>query len=157
MSVSAFDCLAVTQVNVFPFREGPDMGKTKGLASVVLNDQVVIRGLRIVAGENGLYVGYPNDPFFKGEECRSVVFPLTRQLREHIENCVLEKYHAEVDPRCDWEVVVRHPELDKVELTIQVKAENANSADILACNKAHEMMPNLMMTAWEVKTREKLT
>ena len=96
MSVSAFDCLAVTQVNVFPFKEGPDMGKMKGLASVVLNDQLVIRGLRIMDGENGLFVGYPNDPFFKGEECRSIVFPVSRQLREHIENCVLEKYQAAI-------------------------------------------------------------
>ena len=30
--------------------------------------------------------------FYRGEELRSVVCPITRQLREHIENCVLEKY-----------------------------------------------------------------
>jgi stage V sporulation protein G len=37
-------------------------------------------------------VSFPLDPFFKGEEFRSVCFPLTRQLREHIENVVIEKY-----------------------------------------------------------------
>ena len=30
---SAFDCLAVTNVQVYPFQEGPSMGHTKGIAS----------------------------------------------------------------------------------------------------------------------------
>jgi len=92
-----FEQLQVTQVQVFPFKESGSMGHIKGLATVVLNDQLVIRGLRIMEGENGLFVGYPLDPFFKGEELRSITNPLTRALREHIENVVLEKYQAEKD------------------------------------------------------------
>ena len=89
---SEFDVLAVTNVQVFRFIEGPSMGHIKGLANIVLNDQLRICGLRIMEGENGLYVGFPNDPVYRGEDLRSVVTPITRQLREHIENCVLEKY-----------------------------------------------------------------
>lgn len=91
-----FDCLAVTNVKVFPFKEGVNMGKMKALATIVLNDQIQIRGLRVMDGENGLYVGYPVDPYTKGEDFRSLVMPITRQLREHIENCVLEKYQAAI-------------------------------------------------------------
>ena len=91
-----FDCLAVTNVQVFPFKEGAYMGKTKALATIVLNDQIQIRGLRVMEGEYGLFVRYPNDPFYKGEDFRSLVMPITRQLREHIENCVLEKYQAAI-------------------------------------------------------------
>ena len=91
-----FDCLAVTNVQVFPFKEGANLGHMKGLATIVLNDQMQIRGLRVMDGENGLFVGYPNDPFYKGEDYRSICLPITRQLREHIENCVLEKYQAAV-------------------------------------------------------------
>lgn len=90
----AFDCLAVTQVQVFPFKEGPSLGHMKGLAQIVLNDQMVIRGLRIMDGEYGLYVSYPLNPFYKGDDFRSVCNPITRLLREHIEACVLEKYQA---------------------------------------------------------------
>ena len=90
---SEFDVLAVTKVEVYPFKDGySGMGHMKGLASIVLNDQLKIRGLRIMEGENGLFVGYPNDPFYKGEDLRSICLPMTRQLREHIENCILEKY-----------------------------------------------------------------
>lgn len=92
---SEFDCLAVTQVRVFPFKEGPSLGHLKGLAEIIINDQLVVRGLRIMEGVNGLFVSYPLDPFYKGEEFRSVCNPITRQLREHIENCVLEKYQQE--------------------------------------------------------------
>jgi stage V sporulation protein G len=89
---SQFDVLAVTKVKVFPFEVGANLGSMKGYAQVILNDQLVINGLRIMVGENGLYVCYPFYPFYKGEVLRSVCVPMTRQLREHIENCVLEKY-----------------------------------------------------------------
>lgn len=92
----AFDVLAVTSVQVFPFKEGPSLGHMKALATVTLNDQLAIRGLRVMDGSNGLFVGYPNDPFYKGEDFRSICFPITRNLREQIENCVLEKYQAAV-------------------------------------------------------------
>ena len=83
-------------MTVWPFQEGQNLGHMKGLAQIVLNDQMVVRGLRVMDGEHGLFVGYPNDPFYKGEDYRSICLPITRQLREHIENCVLEKYQAAV-------------------------------------------------------------
>jgi stage V sporulation protein G len=47
-------------------------------------------------GENGLFVGYPTDPFYKGEDFRSVCCPITRALREHIESVVLEHYQRAI-------------------------------------------------------------
>jgi stage V sporulation protein G len=91
-----FDCLAVTNVQVFPFKEGAFVN-IKALAQIVLNGQLVIRGLRVIESEYGLFVSYPNDPFHKGEDLRSICNPLTRQLREHIENCVLEKYQDTIE------------------------------------------------------------
>ena len=121
-NVQQFDCLAVTQVQVF--KEGPSMGHMVGTASVILNDQFLIRGLRIMEGENGLFVGYPNDPFYKGDDFRSICVPMTRQLREHIENCVLEKYQASLDP-VDWKVRFR---LDNDALETIVKETDRHSA-----------------------------
>ena len=92
MNTNENNTLKVTSVQVFPFKEGPRMGRIKALAAVVLNDQLHLRGLRVMDGKNGLFVGYPVDPFYKGEEYRSIFFPLTRECRQHIENCVLEKY-----------------------------------------------------------------
>ena len=84
--------IEVTKVDVYPFKEGAYIGRVKAIANIVLNDQVQVRGLRVMDGENGLFVSYPFDPFYKGEEYRSIFLPITRECRQHIENCVLEKY-----------------------------------------------------------------
>lgn len=76
-----------------PFKEGPSLGRMKALAEIVLNDQFIVRGMRIMESENGLYISYPVDPFVKGDDYKSICNPITRQLREHIENTVLEKYN----------------------------------------------------------------
>lgn len=94
-SEQAFDCLAVTNVQVFPLEESPLAGPLRAVATIVLNDQFVIRGLRVIDGMYGLYVAYPNDPFYNGD-LQNICNPITRQLREHIENCVLEKYQATI-------------------------------------------------------------
>lgn len=130
---SAFDCLAVTVCQVFPFQETPNMGHIKGLAQIVLNDQFIIRGLRIMDGEKGLYVGYPNDPFYKGEDFRSICNPLTKQLCEHIENCVLEKYKATLEPRV-WSVKFgqsgEHPN-DQINMSISIKVTECTREDAI--------------------------
>lgn len=139
----AFDCLAVTQVQVFPFKETATMGHVKALAQVVLNDQLVIRGLRVVEGDNGLFVGFPVDPFFKGEELRSLVFPITRTLREHIENCVLEKYQYETrQADIKYQVELTHTELSGASIKMEIIAEDAAQAERRAIAKAVSIMPN---------------
>ena len=84
--------IEVTQVNVYPLNEGAYIGRLKALANIVLNDQIQVRGLRVMDGENGLFVGYPVDKFYNGENFRNIVFPITAELRHHIEKSVLEKY-----------------------------------------------------------------
>ena len=148
---SAFDCLAVTQVQVYPFKEGPSMGHMVGMASIVLNDQLQVRGLRIMEGVNGLYVAYPNDPFYKGEDIHSVCFPMTRQLREHIETCVLEKYQASLDP-VEWKVRFR---LDNDALETIVTETDRNSAIDTARAKLATRFGNALENA-EVEVAEEV-
>jgi len=88
--------MQVTDCKVFPFHEGPSMGHIKAIASIILGDQFMIRGLRVMDGENGLFVSYPVDPFFKGDDFRTLCNPITRALREHIETAVLEKYQQSI-------------------------------------------------------------
>lgn len=87
-----FDCMEVTDVKVYKFKSLPGANRIKGVAEIVLNEQLILRGLRIIEGSMGLYVGFPIDPFFKVEDLRCIAQPITRKLRENIENCILEKY-----------------------------------------------------------------
>ena len=84
--------IEVTKVDVYPFKEGVYIGHMKAIVNIVLNDQIKVRGLRVMEDKCGLFVGYPADQFFKGDDFRSIVFPLTAELRNHIEKRVLEKY-----------------------------------------------------------------
>lgn len=84
--------LKVTNVKVFPFKKGINMGHFKAIANIVLNDQLLLRGLRVMDGESGMFVGYPFDPFRKGDECSNIFFPITAELRDEIESKVLAEY-----------------------------------------------------------------
>lgn len=72
---------------------------TVGMAEVVLNDALVIRGLRIMNGMNGLFVAYPNDPFYRGDDFRSLVVPMQRAVRDTIENAVLTAYQQKLEEK----------------------------------------------------------
>ena len=94
-----YDTLDVTEVQVYPFRKDGGFATQQhilGIATVVLNDQFLMRSIRIMDGPNGLYVAYPVGPFFKGAESRAACLPMHRELRERIENRILAKYRAEV-------------------------------------------------------------
>ena len=140
---NGFECLSVTSVIVYPFHDGANPGKILGLANVVLNDQLTIRGLRIMDGENGRFVAYPTDPFYKGEDFRSIAFPITRELREHIENCVLEKYMYENEnAHVNFEVELTHRDLCGAVLQIEIIASNETEAGSKAKEKAIEIIPS---------------
>ena len=93
--INAFDCICVTDVRISPIRQIEGVTHTKAIAEVVFNDQLLIRGIRVVEGENGLYISYPY-PLYPttGEDGkpRSSVFPITKVLRDHVEAVVIEKY-----------------------------------------------------------------
>ena len=139
---NGFECMSVTSVQVYPFREEAKFGNMLGLATVVLNDQLVIRGLRVMGGENDMFVGYPTDPFYKGEDLRSTVFPMTRALREHIENCVLEKFLYETEnASVKFEVELTHRDLSGAALQMEIIAASEKEAEKKAKERAIEIIP----------------
>lgn len=71
--------------------------KYKAFASVLLDDCLMLTGLRVIEGSNGDFVAYPNDPGHKGEDYRQMFYPITCELREHIETEVLKACREEMD------------------------------------------------------------
>lgn len=64
--------------------------------TVVMDGCLILRGLKIMDAENGLFIGYPTDP---DRSFSTYIVPITRELREHIENSILERYQlGELDP-----------------------------------------------------------
>lgn len=86
--------IVVTDVKIFPFKCAC-VGHIRALANIVLNEAIVIRRLRVMENENELFISYPVDPFSDGTGYSSVIVPVTRELREYIENEVLKQYRKE--------------------------------------------------------------
>ena len=100
----------LTNVQVYPVKKV--MGKTHAFARVVLNDQIQFTGLRIVEGSNGLFVAYPTDPSYKGEDYKSIFYPVTREFRELIETEVIKKFQEMMMGESDFSVKVNIPNID---------------------------------------------
>ena len=69
-------------------------GKLIGYARIMLGDQLQLTGIRIYEGCNGKFVSYPNDPGYKGEDYKQLYYPVTRELREAIEEAILAEYNT---------------------------------------------------------------
>ena len=87
--------MKVTNTIVFIFK-GQEDSKLKGTARVVLDDELQLTGLRIYQGSKDLFVSYPNDPYYKGEDYRQLFFPTTCELRTHIEEEVIKVYKEQL-------------------------------------------------------------
>jgi len=64
--------------------------KLKGVADVVLDDVLVIKGVKVMEGQNGAFVSMPSQKV--GSEYRETVFPITAEFREQLMGSVLSAY-----------------------------------------------------------------
>jgi stage V sporulation protein G len=86
--------LEITNVTVFPVL---NEGKFKAFARICLNDALQLTSLRVYQGTNGLFVSYPNDPNYKGDDYKQLFYPITREFREIVEKTILDKYQEEME------------------------------------------------------------
>lgn len=78
----------ITEVRIYK-RE--DAGRFKAYASVTIDSEYVIHGLRVMDGDNGLWVSMPASKNSRGE-FKDVFHPISREAREVLTNAVINKY-----------------------------------------------------------------
>jgi stage V sporulation protein G len=66
-------------------------GKMKAIVSVTIDDAFVIHDVKVVDGQNGLFVAMPSRKTPAGE-FRDIAHPISQQARDIIQSKVLEKY-----------------------------------------------------------------
>ena len=66
-------------------------GKTKALVSVTFDDEFVVHEIKIIEGENGMFIAMPSRKRVDGG-FRDVAHPISQNTRERIQTLVLEKY-----------------------------------------------------------------
>lgn len=82
----------ITEIKVYPVK---DNEKLKAYASIVFDDAFVIRDLRIIDGNNGMFVAMPSRKRHDGT-FRDTVHPLNNETRNLIEEKVLTVYEKEI-------------------------------------------------------------
>lgn len=65
--------------------------KTRAMATLVVNDEFAIHGIKVVEGKNGDFVQMPQKRDINGNY-NDIIFPVTAEVREQINNAVLERY-----------------------------------------------------------------
>jgi stage V sporulation protein G len=88
-------------VRVYPI-DDPERS-TQAFASITVDDLIAIRGIRVVQGEEGLFVSMPQSRQEKDGETKyhDIAFPVMPGLRKQIRQAVLDGYKAELDKSAD--------------------------------------------------------
>ena len=88
--------MEITEVRVFPVSEE----KLKAYVTITFDDCFVVRDLKVIHGNNGLFVAMPSKKRKDGT-FRDTAHPLNNQTREMIESRVLSEYERELNRTTD--------------------------------------------------------
>ena len=81
--------MKITSVNVRRIeKEGSRM---KGIASVLLDDSFAVHDIRIIDGDNGLFIAMPSRKTTTGGY-RDIAHPINPEVRSMFEEAILEAY-----------------------------------------------------------------
>lgn len=83
----------VTDIRV---RKLNDEGKMKAIVSLTIDEDFVVHDIRVVEGQNGLFVAMPSRKTPNGE-FRDVAHPITTEARAKIQEAVLAAYYKAVE------------------------------------------------------------
>ena len=79
------------KVTELRLKEMEDKGKLKAIGSITLDDAFVVSGVGVVEGSKGLFVSFPS---YKGNDGKyhDMAYPLSKELRETIQQAVMEEF-----------------------------------------------------------------
>ena len=72
-------------------RKISDDGKMKAIVSVTFDDEFVVHDIKIIEGQNGLFVAMPSRKMADGE-FRDIAHPINAETRKKIQNAIFEEY-----------------------------------------------------------------
>jgi stage V sporulation protein G len=89
--------MKITEVKVYPAK---DNGRLKAYATIVFDNDFIVRDLKVIEGNKGLFVSMPSRRRKDGS-FRDIVHPLNSETRSTIEQQIIEEYervaHLEVN------------------------------------------------------------
>jgi stage V sporulation protein G len=83
--------MKITEVNVFPVNED----RLKAYVTITIDGVFVVRDLKVIRGNNGLFVAMPSKKRKDGQ-FKDIAHPLNQETREEIERAVFEAFENAV-------------------------------------------------------------
>lgn len=83
--------MKITEVKVFPVNEE----RLKAYVTITIDDCFVVRDLKIIKGNEGLFVAMPSKKRKDGQ-FKDIAHPLNQETRSEIENAIFDAYEKEV-------------------------------------------------------------
>jgi len=71
-------------------------GKMRAIVSITFNETFVVHDVRVIEGNNGLFVAMPSKRTPSGE-FRDIAHPIKAETRQEIQQSVLEIYNRELE------------------------------------------------------------
>ena len=81
--------MKITSVNVRKIEK--ESSRMKGIASVLLDDSFAVHDIRIIEGDNGLFIAMPSRKTATGGY-RDIAHPINPEVRAMFEESILEAY-----------------------------------------------------------------
>jgi len=81
--------MEITEIKVFPTK---DEGRLKAYATIIFDNCFIIRDLKVIEGQKGLFVSMPSRKRKDGS-FRDTVHPLNIEMRTKIEQGVIDEYN----------------------------------------------------------------
>ena len=91
--------MQITDVRV---RKVNDEGKMKAVVSITFDDEIVVHDIKIIEGQNGLFVAMPSRKMGEGD-FRDIAHPLVSETRNKIKEAIFAAYEKELESKADEE------------------------------------------------------
>ena len=78
----------ITDVRV---RKVSDEGKMKAVVSITFDDEFVVHDIKIIEGQNGLFIAMPSRKMGEGD-FRDIAHPLVSETRNKIKKAIFAEY-----------------------------------------------------------------
>lgn len=79
------------QITDVRLRRISDEGKMKAIVSITFDDEFVVHDIKIIEGQNGLFVAMPSRKMADGE-FRDIAHPINAETRQKVQEAIFEEY-----------------------------------------------------------------
>ena len=86
--------MKITDIRIRIGRQTENIERLKAYADITFDESFVVHGLKIIDGQNGLFVAMPSRRMPNGE-FKDIVHPIKPELRAEITKVILEKFEQE--------------------------------------------------------------